>query len=198
MMRGMAVGEVLRHASFRWLVLAFWLTTLATIAVGVHLVPYLEDRGYDPTFAAAVTGLVGAMQVLARLILAPFGERTSPRVLAVAVLSLLPMSLLVLLLVRTTPGVFAFVALFGAARGTTTLIRPTLLADLYGRAQYASIAGILQFALSLAQAIAPFGAGAAYDALHSYEPILWTLLLISSLATLAVLPARRPAVTCQS
>jgi len=185
------LGGALRDPAFRWLAVAFWLTTVATIAVGVHLVPYLEDRGYDPTFAATVTGIIGAMQVLARLLLAPFGERANPRLLAALILGIQPVSLLVLLLVRTTPGVFLFVVIFGAVRGATTLIRPALIAHLYGRAQYASIAGVMQFLLSLAQALAPVGAGTAYDVLHSYEPILWTLCGLSALAVLAVLPAQR-------
>ena len=188
---GMRAGQALRDPSFRWVVSAFWLTTIATIAVGVHLVPYLQDRGYEATFAATVTGLIGAMQVVARLLLAPLGERTSPRILAAAMLSLVPVSLMVLLVVPATVGVFVFVVLFGAARGAGTLIRPTLLAHLYGRTQYASIAGVLQFSLSIAQAIAPVGAGAAYDRLHSYEPIFWGLTGLSTLAVLAVLPARR-------
>lgn len=187
---GMPVGQVLRHRSFRWLSAAFWLGTLATIAVGVHMLPYLQDRGYDPTFAAAATGLVGAMQVLARLLLAPFGTRTNPRLLAAGILALQPIALLVLLLIRTTPGVFLFVVLFGAQRGLATLARPALLADLYGRAEYATIAGVLQFTLSLAQAAAPVGAGAAYDMTHSYEPILWGLAAISALSVLAVLRVR--------
>jgi MFS family permease len=188
---GVALGEALHDPAFRWMAVAFWLNTVATIAVGVHLVPYLEDRGYDPTFAATVTGIIGAMQVLARLVLAPFGERVSPRLLAALVFGILPLALLVLLLARTTPGVFLFVAVFGAARGAATLIRPTLVAHLYGRAQYASIAGVLQFLLSIAQAIAPVGAGVGYDALHSYEPILWTLMGLSALSVFAVLPAQR-------
>ncbi len=190
---GMHVGEALRDPSFRWVVAAFWLTTIATIAVGVHLVPYLHDRGYDPTFAATVTGLVGAMQVVARLLLAPFGERASPRLLAAGMLSLVPISLAVLLLLPSTAGVFAFVVLFGAARGAGTLIRPALLAHLYGRTQYASIAGVLQFSLSIAQAIAPVGAGAAYDLLHSYEPIFWGLTALSAVSVVAVLPAHKTA-----
>jgi MFS family permease len=186
-----SMGEALRHVSFRWLVAAFWLATLANIAVGVHLVPYLQDRGYDPGFAAATAGLIGAMQVVARLVLGPLGDRTSPRVLAALVLAVQPIALLVLLLARATPGVFAFVVLFGAARGATTLVRPVLVAALYGRAQFASIAGVLQMAVSLAQALAPVSVGAAYDVLGTYEPILWTLVVVSTLAVVAVLPARR-------
>jgi cyanate permease len=164
----------------------------------VHLVPYLSDRGYDPTFAATVTGLIGAMQVAARLLLAPFGARVSPRVLTALTLTLQPLALLVLLLARSTLGVFVFVVLFGASRGSNTLTRPTLLAHLYGRAQFASIAGVLQFAISLAQAIAPVGAGAAYDMFGSYEPILWAFVVLSGLAVLAVLPARREPVQSQA
>jgi len=188
---GMAVGEVVRHPSFRWLTAAFWLSSLTTIAVVVHLLPYLRDRGYDPTFAATATGAIGAMQVLARLALTPFGNRVSPRALGLGVLALQPVAIAVLLLVRATPGVLAFVVLFGAQRGLATLVRPALLAELYGVARYASIAGVLQFALSIAQAAAPFGAGAAYDTLHSYEPIFWALVLISACGVAALLPAKR-------
>jgi MFS family permease len=190
--QGMQVGEALRDPSFRWVVAAFWLTTITTIAVGLHLVPYLQDRGYEATFAATVTGLAGAVQVVARVIQAPFGERASPRILAASMLALTPVSLVVLLLVPTTAGVFAFVVLFGAARGASTLIRPTLLAHLYGRAQYASIAGVLQFSLAIAQALAPVGAGKAYDLVHSYEPIFWCLAGLAALSVVAVLPARQP------
>jgi MFS family permease len=127
---------------------------------------------------------------VARLIMAPFGDRVSPRILTAATLALLPASMLVLLLVPSTLGVFWFVALFGAARGSATLTRPALLAHLYGPQQFASIAGVLQFALSLGLAFAPVGVGVAYDALHSYEPIFWLLTLLSAVAVLAVLPVR--------
>src|SRR5204863_9469177 len=78
----MNVGDAVRHASFRWLTVAFWLATIATAALSIHLLPYLRDRGYDPTFAAAVTGSLGAVQVLARLVVAPFGSRVSAHLLA--------------------------------------------------------------------------------------------------------------------
>jgi MFS family permease len=179
--------SLLRDASFGWLALAFWLTTLCMIGVAVHLVPYLTDRGYPPGFAAVLTGLIGAMQVLARFVVAPLGDRISPRKLATIVLALQPAALLVLLLARSTEGVFAFVALFGAARGLVTLTRPTLVADMYGTAHYASISGVLQMVISIAQAAAPVSVGAGYDAFGSYEPILWLLVGVSSASVLALL-----------
>jgi hypothetical protein len=101
-----------------------------------------------------------------------------------------PLALLVLLLVPGTVGVAIFVALFGAAKGCMTLVRPALVAELYGRTHYASIAGVLAFAATLAQAAAPVGAGVAFDAFGGYEQILWGLVAISALAAVALLPAR--------
>jgi MFS family permease len=191
--KDLPVGQAIRHASFRWLTAAFWLATITTAAVSIHLLPYLQDRGYDPAFAAAVVGSLGAMQVLARLTLTPFGTRISPRALGIGVLALQPIALVVLLVVRSTPGLLIFVLLFGAQRGLSTLVRPALVADLYGVLRFASIAGVLQFSLAFAQSLAPFGAGVAYDALDSYEPVFWGLTFVAALAVLALLPARREA-----
>lgn len=106
-------------------------------------------------------------------------------------LALQPVALLVLLLVPGFVDVVAFVTLFGAAKGRLTLVRLAFVAELYGRAKDASIAGALAFAVTLAQAGAPVGAGAAYDALGGYAPILWALVVVSGVASVCLLPARR-------
>jgi hypothetical protein len=61
---------------------------------------------------------------------------------------------------------------------------PALVAGLYSPAHYASVAGVLAFAATMAQAAAPIGAGAAYDAIGRYDPVLWVLVLVSALASL--------------
>jgi MFS family permease len=121
----------------------------------------------------------------------PLAARLPLRTLSAGVLALQPMALLVLLLVPGFVGVVAFVALFGAAKGCLTLVRPAFVAELYGRTNYASIAGVLAFVVTLAQAGAPVGAGAAYDALGGYGPILWALVVVSAVASMCLLPARR-------
>ena len=151
----------------------------------------LVDRGYDPLAAAGVAGLVGAMQVLGRLLLGPIGDRYSLRVVAAALLAVQPLAVLMLIFVPGTAGVLAFVALlFGAAKGGMTIVRPSFVVSLYGRANYASIAGVLAVAVILAQALAPVVIGAAYDRLGSYTPILLLLVVVSLLSSVAVLPIR--------
>jgi MFS family permease len=185
-----SLGAALGDSSFRWLAVAFSLTTVAAIAIHVHLFAYLGDRGYDPTFAATITGLVGAMQVFGRILLAAGGQRVSLRFSAGAVLALQPVSILVLLLAPGTLGVLVFVTLFGAGKGAQTLIRPAYVASLYGRERYASIAGVLAAFVIGATALAPISLGVAYDLLGDYEPLLWVLLVASALAAVAVVQAR--------
>jgi MFS family permease len=187
---GLSLGEALRSGSFPWLVAAFCLSTGVSTAVRLQLVPYLVQRGFDAGTAAALTGGIGAMQVLGRLVLGALSERISIRAVAALALGIQPVGLLVLVLARDTAGVVVFVALFGASYGATTLVRPAFVAGLYGRVQYASIAGVLAFATTLAQAVAPLAAGVASDRIGSYDPVVWGLAVVSALAALALLPIR--------
>jgi MFS family permease len=184
------LAAALRDPTFRWLTLAFCLSTAVAFGVHVHLVPILLDRGYSTTLSATLAGLVGAMQVLGRILMGPLAGRLPLRTLSASVLALQPVALLVLLFVPGFLGVIAFVALFGAAKGCLTLVRPAFVAELYGRTNYASIAGVLAFMVTLAQAGAPVGAGAAYDALGGYGPILLALVVVSAIASAAVLLVR--------
>jgi cyanate permease len=186
-----SVSEALREPAFRWLALAFSLSTIASIAVAVHMVAYFQDRGFDLTLAATATGLIGAMQVLGRIVLGLIGDRAPLRVTSAIVLGLQPIAILVLLVTPGIVGVFAFIALFGAAKGAMTLIRPAFIANLYGRERYASIAGALAAFVLGATALAPISAGLAYDLLHSYDPLFWAFVVLSAVPAGAVLLARR-------
>jgi MFS family permease len=186
-----ALGVALRDPSFYLLVVAFSLASIVAFGTAVHLVAILVDRGYDPLAAAGVAGLVGATQVLGRLILGPIGDRYPLRVVAAALLAIQPLAVLVLIFVPGTAGVLVFVALFGAAKGGMTIVRPSFVVSLYGRANYASIAGVLAVAVILAQALAPVVIGAAYDQLGSYTPILLSLVVVSALSCVVVIPVRQ-------
>ena len=82
--------------------------------------------------------------------------------------------------------------LFGAARGPARDTTGALLAHQFGRRQFASIAGVLQFLLSIAQALGPVAAGVAYDAFGGYEPVFWLLTVLSMGSVAAMLPVHEP------
>jgi cyanate permease len=189
---GLAVGAVLRLEGFAWLAVAFSLHSLAANGVGVHLVPYLSERGLDVGAAAALAGAVGATQILGRILFAPLEDRLPAGALTAAVLLVQPLALIVLLLARGGAGAAAFVALYGAGRGAMTLVRATTVAGRYGAARYASISGVLALCVTLAQAAGPLVAGAGHDRFGAYEPVFWGFVAVSAGAAGAALLARRP------
>jgi len=181
----LGLAEALRHPSFRWLALGFFSFALG-IGVFVHFVPYLVSRGYDLATAAFIGGLVGAMQLVGRILLAPLERRVAPTTAIAIVYALQPIALLVLLLGPVTIAPYVFVVLFGAGRGADTLIRNTAVARLYGARRFASIQGVLSLVITGAWAGSPVALGAIYDRLGGYDVALWIVLAASIVALVAI------------
>ena len=181
----LSLGEALRHPSFRWLALGFFCFALGN-GLNVHLVPYLSGRGFDLGTAATIAGLVGAMQVVGRLLLAPLERRVPASALVAGVYALQPIAILVLLLVSGAWVPFVFVVLFGSGRGVDTLIRNTVVARLYGPRRFASIQGVLGLVITVALAAGPVGLGAVYDRFGGYEHGFAFVAFASVIAMVAV------------
>lgn len=186
---GVTLQAVLRDRTFWWLSGSFVIQSFAGVAVIVILIPYLTGRGDDPAFAAAATGLIGAAQVLARILATMFGRLVSTVTLTAAVFALQAIALGVLIGWPDRAGIFVAVLMLGAGRGAVTLTRPQLIADFYGRAHFGAINGTLASFLTLAGSLAPIGIGLAYGAIGSYTPLLWGMAAMSTLAAAAMLLA---------
>lgn len=181
--------EVLHSPGFWWMTLAFFLQTFAATAIAVHLIAYLTERGDGATFAATVTGLIGAAQVAARIVITVLDRRYSLISLTALIFALQALAIGVLVIWEHPAGVIFSVIFLGMGRGAVTLIRPGLLADLYGSANFGAISGWQSFVLTWARALAPVAMGAGYAALGGYTPMLWILAAISALSAFAMLPS---------
>jgi len=185
----------LRTATFWFLALAFLIQSFAHAGISLHSVPMLIEWGYQPTFAATVIGFVGAMQVAGRLVFAPLRTRLSSRAVTMLILACQSAAFVILWGVPGTVGLFAFVGLVGISNGMATLVRASIVADLWGRTHYGAIAGALSVASTLARAVAPLGIGLAYLAWGGYKPILISLAVLSALAMLSAGRALRAEAT---
>src|SRR5690606_20392378 len=112
-----------RSPAFRWVVAAFTLSGLTTTAVAVHLVPLLLERGHGAAFAGGAMGLLGLMALPGRLVFTPLGGRWPRGAVTASIFGLSAVALAVLLTTRSAPGVWVFVALFGAGFGAITPAR---------------------------------------------------------------------------
>ncbi|MCS6887553.1 MAG: MFS transporter [Chloroflexus sp.] len=177
----------LREWRFWLLGCAFAASGFATVAMTVHLIPYLLSRGESLTVASAIAGLHGVMSLLGRLLIGPLGERW-PRWLVTASLFAMQIGGLLVLVTITHPiAAVVYIALFGAGAGTQTIMRAALIAEQYGSANYGAISGWQNLLLTIARTAAPVGAGALIGVI-GYHGMLWCLigLLTSGMALLAL------------
>jgi MFS family permease len=181
----------IRGAPFRWLTLAFALSSLATTAVAVHLIPLLLEWGYAPAFAGAALGAIGLMALPGRLIFTPLGGRWPRAAVTASIFLMQALGIAALLMDGGEAWVWACVALFGAGFGAITPARAALLAEFYGPREYGRISGVLAMFLALARAAAPVGGSVLYAIGGGYGPVLWALLAACLAAAAAVLLAPR-------
>lgn len=181
------LGTALRHSVFWILAIAFALANFTTTTVGVHMIPYLGLHGYSTRFAASVVGWMGGMQVPGRLLFVPitawlgaawvtgslfFSEAAAMALLGAGALG---------------AGLAPIILLYGAAAGMLTLAQATVVADIWGRRHYGSIAGAMAIPGNLARALGPVGAALLYTSLGGYSRLFWLLAASLTVAGITVL-----------
>jgi predicted MFS family arabinose efflux permease len=175
--------DVLRSQQFWLLTAAFFLATTTGIAMTIHAIPYLLERGYSPSFTAFAVGLVGFSQIPGRVVYVLLGGRVSPRLALPAVFLFIAVGIAALTIVDGAALVIVALVLLGMGNGMTTLARATVIADRYGAAAYGQIAGVAASATTAARAVGPVTA-AAYAGATSYPTLIWTLAAVTLVAGL--------------
>ena len=183
---------VWRERRFRWLTLAFALHSLAVVVVAVHLFPFLREQGHGVGFAAAATGALGALSVTGRLVVTGLFARIPTAQVTAGVFAVQGAAAVVLLLdPGSSTAAVVFVVLFGLGFGVGTIARPALVVAEYGVARYATLSALMGLALTAAKVVGPFAAGAARTAGGDYAVVLLGLVVVSLLASGALVAAHR-------
>lgn len=176
---------IVRSPAFRSLTVAFVCSAFVSSSLVVHQVPLLRDVGYSAALAATATGVLGAMQVPGRVLFTPLLRLASRRVVTIAVFVALAGGS-VLLAVGTSPLlVWAFVVVYGMARGLGTLLRATLVGELFGVRHYGTVSGVLAAWTTTAVAAGPIVTGVLHDRAGGYDAALWLLVALGVVAVVA-------------
>ena len=190
--RSASAREALRSGSFWLLSSAFFLATIAGIAVVVQGIPFLLERGYGTTFAAFAIGLIGVSQIPGRIVFAAVGARLAEPWSSLTVFALIAAGILLVVGIDAPAAVVVGMMLLGMGNGMATLARATVVADRYGAASYGAIASVMGAGTMSARAVAPVTA-AAWAATVGYSSMLLTLGALAVLAALLALAAERSA-----
>lgn len=166
-------------ARFWTLTAAFTCASVTSFGTSVLLVAFLVDHGWSLGHAALAGGTLGIMQLPGRLLFAPLHLRLGPRTLTRLTLGLPGLGVAVLLASGGGRLVWAAVAVLGMTQGLGTLLRVTLLADLYGSARFGTLNGLSATPVVLARAVAPLGAAAVASVTGSYAAPFTFLVAVS-------------------
>lgn len=191
---GATLAQGVRSSIYHRLLLASLLFTFTIIALVVHFVPILTDRGADPMRAAGIASVVGLASIVGRLATGLLLDRFRASLVGAAVF-LLPAgaSLLLLLSGSDITLLICAAALVGLTLGAEVDVIVYLTTQHFGLRTFGGLYGGLLMALSVGTATGPLGASAIFDRFGSYAPFLWCsiALMIGSSLALASLP--RPA-----
>ncbi len=177
-------GEGVRHGAAGFLRRpAFWLLAIAFALLGLnhsailnHFLPMLAERGIPEGMAVFAAAMIGPMQVAGRLAMMAVERHVSNRgitiscflAVSLATVSLISASLVPMMLVP-------FVILQGSGHGVTSIMKPLVIGDILGRANFGAISGSQAMIFKLTVAAAPF-IGALLWELGDYDLVLVTML----------------------
>lgn len=179
----MSTSEAVRDPRFHAMFASGVLVGLTFSALIAHQVSFLQERGWNASRAAAATGAIGLWQVGGRFVFTPVRRWCSSTQVTVAVYGFQAVALLILALSASPPMVAAYILFTGVSRGMSTLVRATLVAEIFGSANYGAISARLALGGTFAQAVGPLLGGALRSGPGGYITMLWVLLTFAVLAT---------------
>jgi MFS family permease len=168
----------------RPMAILFSAASLANVVFTTTAVAAFIARGYTPTRAAFLGGLLGVMQLPGRLLLMASTTPRSPAQLLVASLLLQSMGLLTLAADSTASVAALGVGAFALGAGLMTLVRPYLVQSVFGAAASGDAGGLITRAQQIARAAGPI-AGAAFAASFGYETMFVLLAIVLAVLALA-------------
>jgi predicted MFS family arabinose efflux permease len=186
---GVPIGTALRQGRF-WLLLIAFVGQAGSVSAFLLLaVAYLVDVGHSMAAATAMLVGIGVMQILSRLVLTTFARRIRLVPATSVAFAIQALGLLLLPLAGLSiPLCVLCVAAVGVGQGIGVIARPSILADSFGVAHFASVLAAITVPMAIARAGMPLLGAWLGD--WRFLMICGTLALIGALALLPMVRVR--------
>ena len=179
---------------FWTLLVSFAAYMVAFTAMTFHFLPLLDERGISRNVGVALFTVIGPLQVAGRLLLFAGGNLIAARLVGrVALIVSVPLFTLAALAGTNLVLLTVFVAIYGIINGILTVVRGTIVRDLFGARNYGTISGSLTLPTTFARAAGPACGALLWTIGRAYEPMLLALAGICLIGAAAYWSATRPA-----
>ena len=169
--RSLTLREAARTPAF-WIALAsLFLGSNAMSGPGLHMVPYLTERGLNATAAVGAISVMATAGAAGAIVSGIAADRVSPRWLMVGLYLSGTAALLLLVGTDTLAETYAVVILMGLIGTGINTLAPLMWAANYGRGSLGAIHGVGRASQVLGFAVGPLVSGIAYDSTGTYREV---------------------------
>jgi len=183
----------LRTRAFWLLSFAFGFQHIATGAVMVHIVPYLESVEVPTAIAAtAVTGMT-LFSLIGRLGFGFLGDFTDKRYLIAIALTLQTIGIFIFSFMDMDRVwlIIPFLLLYAPGYAGAIPLRPAMQADYFGARNFGTIMGLMSVVNMVAGVAGPVFAGWVFDVRGSYR-LAWQLFALTTLPAIPLILLAKP------
>jgi MFS family permease len=171
------VREALRSFAFWGSVLAAGIRNGSYHAIAVHFVPLMVWKGLSQPQAALLLSVYAFLGMAFTLILGWLADRANkPRMTGFILFT--AAGAMFLPIIGNSLWVLCLFTIFFAAVETTFPLGWAVVGDLFGRKHYAMIRGYMTLFYTWGGVVGPVIAGAIFDRWQTYEPLLWSLVVV--------------------
>ena len=185
--------QALRSLSFWMLAIAFASWSVTVTVAAIYHVPFLiEEMGASPVTAATLASITLLISVPGRVFFGWIGDMLNIRVLLAILLLVQGIGVLAMSLIPSLGWAPLYIALLGPAYGGSAALRQAIVAHFYGRRNFGTISGLLQFVDLPGTVAGPIFVGWMVDTFDSYRLGFQTVAFFLALGAVALFIARRP------
>ena len=175
------VAEALRSFAFWGSVLAAGIRNGSYHAISVHFVPLMVWKGLSQPQAALLLSVYAFLGMALTLMLGWFADKTNKPRMTGSICFVGAGAMLLPIVSSSLWSLLLFTVFFSAVE-TTFPLGWAIVGDLFGRKHYARIRGYMTLFYTWGGVLGPVIAGAIFDRWQTYEPLLWGLVVVFSLA----------------
>ena len=188
--RSLTLRDAARTPAF-WVALAsLFLGSNAVSGPGLHLVPYLTERGLNATAAVGAISVMATAGAAGAMLAGLAADRLSPRWLMVALYLMSAAALSLLVGTDTLAETYTVVILMGLIGTGANTLAPLMWAANYGRGSLGAIHGVGRASQVLGFAVGPLVSGIAYDSTGTYREVFLALAGVALVAAGLMAAAR--------
>ncbi|MGL3151703.1 MFS transporter [Microbacterium sp. A82] len=177
------VSTVVRTRRFWMLLLSMLALAAALFSVTLSVIPLFTEKGMSYELAAWALGLLGAGQVIGRLLYVAIPRTAAPWIPLAATAALSIVFLALLALVPGPPWLLICIGIAaGAVRGAQTLVQGSAVADRWGIHSYGAINGVFAAPITLVGAIGPALGPLLATATGSYSVMALIAVVLAALS----------------